>query len=124
MYAHSDLASTKTALEKMVFISPQRGLTYITDFRGAKANHRLEHLSCFFPGLLTLGIETLKTETSLSDSNMELPFIMKDLHFLAAEGLAETCYSLYADTPTNLSNEEVWFVSKMFPEWGCVLTTS
>jgi mannosyl-oligosaccharide alpha-1,2-mannosidase len=99
----------------MLFISPERNLTYLTDIRGGIPNHRLEHLSCFFPGLLSLGIETLTAESTHPDSRhpVELPFVMKDLHFLAAEGLAETCYLMYADNPTGLSNEEIYFVSPL-----------
>lgn len=46
-------------LENLVFVSIKRNLLYITDVNDVTPTRRFEHLSCFFPGLLALGVETL-----------------------------------------------------------------
>jgi mannosyl-oligosaccharide alpha-1,2-mannosidase len=46
-------------LENLLYISPTRNLLYITDTIGLIPTRKFEHLSCFFPGLLALGVETL-----------------------------------------------------------------
>ena len=73
----------------------------MTDVSGAThfASHTLEHLSCFLPGLLALGVHTIP-ETFLNGTEREL-------HSWAAEGLAETCWATYADTPSGLGADEV-----------------
>ncbi|KDQ09550.1 glycoside hydrolase family 47 protein [Botryobasidium botryosum FD-172 SS1] len=88
-------------LETMLFVSPTRHLLYVSDLLHGKPTHKLEHLSCFFPGLLALGVH------SLSDD--ELPPKMRELHAWAAEGLATTCWLQYADSPTGLGPEDVRF---------------
>jgi mannosyl-oligosaccharide alpha-1,2-mannosidase len=76
-------------------------------------SHKFEHLSCFLPGLLALGVYTLP-ELSPRD---------KELHMWAARGLAYTCYITYADHATGLGPDEImmhrWSPS---PEKGRWLT--
>jgi len=60
-------------------------------------SHKFEHLTCFLPGLLALGVYTIP-ELSPKD---------KELHMWAAQGLAYTCYIMYADHATGLSPDEV-----------------
>jgi len=62
-----------------------------------------EHLSCFFPGLLALGIHILPAEAfSLHERN---------LHEAVARGVAHTCYLTYADMPTGLGADQVMMES-------------
>ncbi|KZT32445.1 seven-hairpin glycosidase [Sistotremastrum suecicum HHB10207 ss-3] len=56
------LAASTTALQNLTYISPTRNLLYITDSTNAYPSHKFEHLSCFFPGLLSLGAESLSVE--------------------------------------------------------------
>ena len=56
-------------------------------------SHSFEHLTCFFPGVLALGAATL-------------PDVPRT-HLWAARGLAPTCWTLYADSPTGLSPDGV-----------------
>jgi len=63
-----------------------------------------EHLSCFLPGLLTIGAHTLP-ESALSPRD-------KQVHLWAAEGLANTCWVLYKDHISGLGPDEVEFHSK------------
>jgi len=119
-----DLRFTSHVLNNLMFISPNRHLLYVTDsntYRGDnRYTHHFEHLSCFLPGLLALGVHTLPLNhlediglnyTALADDLLldarmgykELAsFNLADLHLWAAEGLAQTCYLTYADQPTGL----------------------
>ncbi|GJJ12008.1 hypothetical protein Clacol_006246 [Clathrus columnatus] len=99
--AHIYLKAMNGILEKLVFVSPHRNLLYITDANDATPTRRFEHLSCFFPGLLALGAETLP-DTIMTDEEREI-------HKWAAEGLAYTCWIMYADQPSGLGAEIVTF---------------
>jgi mannosyl-oligosaccharide alpha-1,2-mannosidase len=91
-----DLRLTKAVIDNLMFVSPNRGLLYVTDMAWGAATHKFEHLSCFLPGVLALGTSTLK----LSPRD-------KELHQWAAEGLAYTCWIIYADTSTGLAPEGI-----------------
>lgn len=58
-------------LGNLVFLSPKRNLLYITDTTGLIPSRKFEHLSCFFPGLLALGAETLP-DSVMSQQEREL----------------------------------------------------
>ncbi|KAF8527047.1 glycoside hydrolase [Gautieria morchelliformis] len=57
---------------------------------------KFEHLSCFFPGLQMI-YHTFKQQ--------------RELHMWAAEGLADTCWVMFADRPSGLGPEIVVFDS-------------
>lgn len=108
-----DLQSVEGILTNLTYISPKRHLLYVTDMSSGMTSHKFEHLSCFLPGLLALGVYTLP-ELSPRD---------KELHMWAAKGLAYTCYITYADHATGLGPDEImmhrWSPS---PEKGRWLT--
>lgn len=81
-----------------MYISPVRNLLYVTDAHNNYPTHQLEHLSCFYPGLLALGLQTL--ELSPRDA---------ERHRWAAEGLAHTCWLQYAESATGLGSENSYF---------------
>jgi len=85
-----------------MYISKTRHLLYITDINRDGPSGKMEHLSCFFPGLIALGLHTLPD--SIYESADE-----KLLFQYAAEGLAHTCWVLYADQATGVGPEEVVF---------------
>ncbi|KAG8900579.1 hypothetical protein FRB99_005969, partial [Tulasnella sp. 403] len=87
------LKAVNGIIQNLLYISPTRNLVYVTDISGGTPSNRLEHLSCFLPGLLILGTMTLSG--SLSDSD-------KQLHTWAALGLSETCYITYMDQASGL----------------------
>jgi mannosyl-oligosaccharide alpha-1,2-mannosidase len=93
-------------LENLMYLSGTRNLLYVTNLRGAHSvpGYKLEHLSCFYGGLLALGVETL---TGTGD----LPLADAELHRWAAEGLTTTCYLAYAETPSGVGPEEIHFLN-------------
>lgn len=95
------------AIENLLYLSPSRQILYVTDVRadndasnGVEPSRVFEHLSCFFPGLLALGAHMLADE---------LPSETRALHAWAAEGLAYSCYLMYADSSIGLAPEEAVF---------------
>ena len=94
----TDIQAASGILNHLLYLTPNRGLLYVTDTSGpsAKPSHTFEHLSCFLPGLLALGARTLE----LSDDD-------RQLHLWAAEGLAYTCWITYADHDTGLGPDEM-----------------
>ncbi|KAI0083757.1 seven-hairpin glycosidase [Irpex rosettiformis] len=114
------IQTANTILSTLLYVSSPRGLLYVTDvFPIPKPSHKFEHLSCFLPGLLALGAHTLPD--SAFDIEIPAPIIhwkdadelglynWKELHMLAAQGLAESCYQMYEDQPTGLGPDEVLF---------------
>ncbi|KIY52582.1 glycoside hydrolase family 47 protein [Fistulina hepatica ATCC 64428] len=118
------LEMTAEIISELMYISPVRHVLYITDkrMRTSEVSHTFEHLSCFLPGLLALGVQELPLDDSkfLKTLNLDRSakrweklrgFNLKDLHLWAAEGIAQTCWLTYADEPTGLGPEEVLFYS-------------
>ncbi|KAJ2932969.1 hypothetical protein H1R20_g4131, partial [Candolleomyces eurysporus] len=97
------LKSMEGMINKMLFVTPERGLLYLTDIFGKeeKPDDQLEHLSCFLPGLLALGAQQLD----------DLPPKTRQLHQWAAEGLAYTCWVLYADQRSGLGPDNAKMVN-------------
>ncbi|RPD58911.1 seven-hairpin glycosidase [Lentinus tigrinus ALCF2SS1-7] len=112
------LLSTNEMLTRLMYVTPNRQMLYITDTNGPKhmPSHVFEHLSCFFPGLLALGAHTLPLNLSIIDPSGLNPdaqrayrllenYDLRELHMAAAEGLATSCWLMYADMPTGLGPE-------------------
>ncbi|KAF8628835.1 hypothetical protein AX17_005895 [Amanita inopinata Kibby_2008] len=90
------IKSANGIINNLLYVSPKRQLLYATDLRGTWATDVYEHLTCFLPGLLALGAQTL-----------DLPPLDKQIHEWAAKGLAYTCYLMYADQETGLSPDSI-----------------
>ncbi|KAH7107963.1 seven-hairpin glycosidase [Auriculariales sp. MPI-PUGE-AT-0066] len=84
-------------IKELLFLSPTRKMLYISDIEVSRFTGKFEHLGCFFPGLLALGVETL--------SPTELPDDVRQMHLWVAEGLAHSCYLMYADQASGLAPE-------------------
>lgn len=69
---------------------------YVGDLQHNVMVHRLEHLSCYLPGVLALGAATL-----------DLTPDVRELHEMAAHGLAYTCAISYADQLTGLGPDQM-----------------
>lgn len=121
----TDVKTINRILTTLLYVSPKRGLLYVTDTFLSDSTptptHKFEHLSCFLPGLLALGAHTLPdeafkrgmTKARRPDMLDEVELQRHDwrqLHMLAAEGLAESCYQMYDDQPTGLGPDEVSFI--------------
>ncbi|KAJ3516943.1 hypothetical protein NLJ89_g816 [Agrocybe chaxingu] len=126
------LRTTTRIISDMLYLSPTRHLLYVSDSFGstftesAPPTLQFEHLSCFLPGLLALGAHSLPLD-NLNSLGIDLEelgneklygyagrgykrltgYNLKQLHMWAAEGLAQTCWLMYADQPTGLGPEEV-----------------
>ncbi|KAF7309441.1 alpha-1,2-Mannosidase [Mycena indigotica] len=83
-------------IDTLLYVTPNRKLLYVTDTNSGSPTYKFEHLSCFLPGLLTLGAHTL-----------DLPKSTKERHQWAAEGIATTCWLSYADQATGLGPDEM-----------------
>lgn len=82
-------------ITQLVKETPQRNLTYVGELKAGSRNFhpKMDHLVCFLPGTLALGVH----------------HGMPSNHMRLAEKLLETCYRMYADQPTFLSPEIVYF---------------
>ncbi|KAF8661275.1 hypothetical protein AX16_001376 [Volvariella volvacea WC 439] len=96
------LLSVNGIINNLLYITPRRHLLYVTDIHANQPSHKFEHLSCFLPALLALGVHTL--DLSAQD---------KQLHQWAAQGLAETCWITYADQATGLGPDEMTMTSSL-----------
>ncbi|GJJ12025.1 hypothetical protein Clacol_006265 [Clathrus columnatus] len=96
------MSSMSGVIDNLLYLSPTRRLLYATsvNIRGDPTG-KFEHLSCFLPGLLALGASTLPDSVMSPDQ--------RKLHMWAAEGLGHTCWLMYAERPSGLGPENVWF---------------
>lgn len=102
---HVDLSSIRGAISHLVYVSDERNLLYVTDIWGSRGpSHDLEHLSCFFPGLLALGAHSIPGEYLDPEE--------RAAHLAIAKGIATTCYLAYADTASGLGPETINFSDK------------
>eukprot|EP00736_Rhodelphis_marinus_P012554 Rmarinus@m.3840 len=74
--------------------STPSGFTYVAERANNRLVHKMDHLACFVGGMLVLGA---------ADSPR------KAEHMRAAGGIAETCWQMYARSPSGLSPENVNF---------------
>jgi len=95
----TDLAAVDGVIKELLFLSPTRKFLYVTAIEVSRFTGKFEHLGCFFPGLLALGIETL--------TRSELPDDVRQMHLWAAEGLGHSCWLMYADQASGLGPELV-----------------
>ncbi|XP_023161424.1 mannosyl-oligosaccharide alpha-1,2-mannosidase IA isoform X2 [Drosophila hydei] len=82
-------------MDKMVRISPN-GLTYVSDLKFDRLEHKMDHLACFSGGLFALGAATRQNQHS--DKYMEV-----------GKGITNTCHESYIRAPTQLGPEAFRF---------------
>jgi len=66
-----DLRSITGITNNLIYQTPTRGLLYVVGINSSTLRHRLEHLSCYLPGILALGASTLP-DTELSPKDKEI----------------------------------------------------
>lgn len=106
MYKES-LAGVK---KHMVGHSKPNGRTFIGELeRGLKGplSPKMDHLVCFYGGLVALG--ATNGQTLAEARKLPLWTAENEEDFKLGEELTETCYHMYADTPSGLSPEIVVF---------------
>ncbi|KAJ7117470.1 glycoside hydrolase [Mycena epipterygia] len=136
------IRATTHIITNLLYVSPTRRLLYVTDTatptieHTGRPTHKMEHLSCFLPGLLALGAHTLPLDDP-AGLGLDLRALgaglgwaergyealarqrsLRETHLWAAAGLADTCYLLYADQPTGLAPDEVVFKLGNSAGWG------
>lgn len=82
-------------IQHMIRTSPG-GLTYVSDMKFERLEHKMDHLACFAGGLFGLGGTTLNNQ--YSDKYLEI-----------GEGLTNTCHESYVRTYTRLGPEAFRF---------------
>ncbi|XP_023034919.1 mannosyl-oligosaccharide alpha-1,2-mannosidase IA isoform X1 [Drosophila willistoni] len=82
-------------MDKMVRTSPN-GLTYVSDLKFDRLEHKMDHLACFSGGLFALGAATRQNEHT--DKYMEV-----------GKGITNTCHESYIRAPTQLGPEAFRF---------------
>ncbi|KAG8721769.1 hypothetical protein FRC08_010401 [Ceratobasidium sp. 394] len=109
------LASSDSIINHMLFLSPSRKLLYVSDISGPDhaPSGKLEHLSCFLPGLFALGADQLTESEGMTKQR-------KERYMWAATGLAQTCAGVYEDMETGIGAEEVMFETGN-PKWIDIL---
>lgn len=93
---YADIKSANGIIKNLVYITPNRGLMYVGIMDRDIVSPVFEHLVCFLPGTLMLGVTVL-----------DLTAEERQLHEWAAHGLAYTCYISYADQATGLGPERL-----------------
>ncbi|KAJ6608238.1 glycoside hydrolase [Mycena sp. CBHHK59/15] len=86
--------SANAIIEHLLYVGPHRELLYVTDLKNGTPTNRFQHLACFLPALLALGAHTPALALSAHE---------REMHAWAAEGLANTCWAVYADMASGLS---------------------
>ncbi|KAI8034387.1 mannosyl-oligosaccharide alpha-1,2-mannosidase IA isoform X3 [Drosophila gunungcola] len=82
-------------MDKMVRFSPG-GLTYVSDLKFDRLEHKMDHLACFSGGLFALGAATRQND--YTDKYMEV-----------GKGITNTCHESYIRAPTQLGPEAFRF---------------
>ncbi|KAJ7483162.1 glycoside hydrolase [Mycena latifolia] len=90
------LRAVESIIDTLLYVTPNRKLLYVTDANAGVPTFKFEHLSCFLPGMLALGVHTL-----------DLSPHTKELHAWAAKGIATTCWLTYADQASGLGPDEM-----------------
>lgn len=83
-------------MEHMVRKSSPGGLTYVSDMKFDRLEHKMDHLACFAGGLFGLGARTLQNQ--YAEKYMEV-----------AEGITNTCHESYIRAYTHLGPESFRF---------------
>ncbi len=90
---------------KLVRQTKPNNLTYVGELLSNTFSAKMDHLVCFLPGNIALGVMYLRKNPS------EFPAEETEQLLRFAEDLTETCYQMYSQMSTGLSPEIVYFNS-------------
>eukprot|EP00392_Amoebophrya_sp_AT5.2_P001038 g1040.t1 len=132
-------------IDTLVLKTPNYGQTFVGDATNQGRVWKMEHLTCYVPGLLvlavmqivgseddrnTVGLEETVEAAGTSESMKtaaqrvrEAENAVKERWLNTAKGVAETCYNMYAVSPTGLSPEFVW-MNRVADEDGTVFSAA
>ncbi|RNA09413.1 endoplasmic reticulum mannosyl-oligosaccharide 1-2-alpha-mannosidase-like [Brachionus plicatilis] len=96
------LESVRGIRQKLVKKTKPSGYMFVGELLSETFSPKMDHLVCFLPGNLALGYSYLRKIPDFPKDDL------KDLMNMAQE-LTETCYQMYAQFPTGLSPEIVYF---------------
>jgi len=87
-------------MDKLIHMSRPNYLTYVAEMKRGKVEHKMDHLSCFLGGLLSLGAYTHPDGLQSLEAQRQLK---------TGKQLAYTCYQMYARSKSGLAPEFVNF---------------
>jgi len=100
IYRRMYLRSMESMMNKLL-VKSKDDLWYIAEMRGNKLDHKMDHLTCFAPGMLALGYHHSVGKDAATNER----------HLMAAKDVAETCVQMYMRWP--ISPEMVRFTPYM-----------
>ncbi|KAF7318345.1 alpha-1,2-Mannosidase [Mycena chlorophos] len=90
--------SANAIIDNMLYIDANRPILYASDLRNGRPRNHFEHLTCFLPALLALGVSVPALGLTPNE---------KEMHGWAAEGLGNTCWTMYDDMSSGLSPDAI-----------------
>lgn len=107
-YLRKWIAAMDNIIELMVKTN-EEGYMYIGDYHDGSVLPRMEHLSCFVPGMLALGV----TYANMVDDDV-MGSKRKETYMDVARGVAKTCFAMYVTSGSKgLSPEFVYLHPKV-----------
>uniref|UniRef100_A0A061RG39 alpha-1,2-Mannosidase n=1 Tax=Tetraselmis sp. GSL018 TaxID=582737 RepID=A0A061RG39_9CHLO len=84
-------------LERLIHKTTPSGFTYVAELsRSGALVHKMDHLACFVPGMLALGVHHKAVQGAKAERYLEV-----------AKGLTETCYQMYRRMPSGIAPEYI-----------------
>ena len=103
-YRRMYVSSVEAMLQHLYSLTPA-GTAYIADLDNGQKDHKMDHLVCFVPGMLALGVQHSVVEGEQADR-----------HMAAAKALMRTCYDMYhLQRPSGIGAEYSRFQPEMQP---------
>jgi len=100
-YKRMYLESVRGMKQHLLTQSPD-GLWYLADLEGNHKQHKMDHLVCFAPAMLALGVMHQVVTGAEADDHLKM-----------ARDLCETCYQMYERSPSGIGAEYVNFNPNM-----------
>jgi len=79
------------------------GYWYLSELIDGQISPKMDHLACFFPGMLVYGALHIPSQASMALLEV-------------AKQVARTCFAMYS-TPTGLAPETTWFANGLSRSW-------
>jgi len=91
--------SMNAMMDELLSESHPYKFRFVAELIGGQRNGKFDHLVCFLPGLLALGVES----NAVQDEKI------REQHIQVASDLMDTCIAFYIASPTGLSPEIILF---------------